>query len=64
MAIAVPCMAQIAMVFGLLGRYGVKAIIIVFGILFIVWFVLGILMNKFVKGTSPEIFKLLTDTTK
>ncbi len=56
MAIAVPCMAQIAMVFGLLGRYGVKAIIIVFGILFIVWFVLGILMNKFVKGTSPEIF--------
>jgi len=29
MAIAVPCMAQIAMIFGLLGRYGLKAIIIV-----------------------------------
>ncbi|MEA3500862.1 MAG: ferrous iron transporter B [Candidatus Marinimicrobia bacterium] len=56
MAIAVPCMAQIAMVFGLLGKYGVKAIIIVFGILFIVWIILGLLMNKFVKGTSPEIF--------
>ncbi|MEA1986727.1 MAG: ferrous iron transporter B [Candidatus Marinimicrobia bacterium] len=56
MAIAVPCMAQIAMVFGLLGQYGVKAIIAVFGILFIVWVILGLLMNKFVKGYSPEIF--------
>ena len=56
MAIAVPCMAQIAMVFGLLGKYGLKAIIVVFGILFIVWIILGLLMNKFVKGTSPEIF--------
>jgi ferrous iron transport protein B len=56
MAIAVPCMAQIAMIFGLLGRYGLKAIIIVFGILFVVWVVLGLLINRFVKGTSPEIF--------
>ncbi len=56
MAIAVPCMAQIAMIFGLLGRYGLKAIIVVFGILFIVWIILGLLMNKLVKGTSPEIF--------
>jgi len=56
MAIAVPCMAQIAMIFGLLGRYGLKAIIIVFVVLFVVWVILGLLMNKFVKGTSPEIF--------
>jgi len=56
MAIAVPCMAQIAMIFGLLGRYGLKAIIIVFVILFVVWVILGLLMNRFVKGTSPEIF--------
>ncbi len=56
MAIAVPCMAQIAMIFGLLGRYGLKAIIIVFVVLFVVWVILGLLMNRFVKGTSPEIF--------
>lgn len=56
MSIAVPCMAQIAMIFGLLGRYGLKAIIIVFVILFVVWVILGLLMNRFVKGTSPEIF--------
>jgi ferrous iron transport protein B len=56
MAICVPCMAQIAMVFGLLGKYGVKGLGIVFLTLFIVWIILGLLFNKIVKGISPEIF--------
>lgn len=56
MAIAIPCMAQIAMIFGLVGSYGTKALIMVFGSLFIVWITLGLLMNKIVKGESPEIF--------
>lgn len=56
MAIAIPCMAQIAMIFGLVGEYGVGAIFIVFGTLFIVWIVLGLILNTFMKGESPEIF--------
>jgi ferrous iron transport protein B len=56
MAIAVPCMAQIAMVAGLIGKYGAKGFGLVFGTLFIVWVVLGILLNRFSRGESPEIF--------
>jgi len=56
MAIAIPCMAQIAMIFGLVGEYGVGAIFIVFGTLFVVWIILGLILNTFMKGESPEIF--------
>jgi ferrous iron transport protein B len=56
MAIAVPCMAQMAMVAGLIGMYGAKGFGLVFATLFTVWLVLGILMNRFLKGESPEIF--------
>lgn len=56
MAIAVPCMAQMAMVAGLIGRHGAKGFGLVFGSLFLVWVVLGILLNRFSKGESPEIF--------
>lgn len=56
MAIAIPCMAQIAMIFGLVGKYGTSALAIVFGTLGIVWLVLGFLLNKILKGETPEIF--------
>jgi len=56
MAIAVPCIAQIAMIVGLVGKYGAKALMLVFGTLFLVWLVIGILMNRLLKGESPEIF--------
>jgi ferrous iron transport protein B len=56
MAIAVPCMAQIAMIFGLLGKYGFPGLMPVFVTLFIVWFILGKIMARFVSGESPEIF--------
>jgi len=56
MAIAIPCMAQIAMIVGLVGKYGAKALMLVFGTLFLVWIVIGILMNRLLKGESPEIF--------
>lgn len=56
MAIAVPCMAQIAMVIGLVGKYGAKGLWIVFLTLFMVWVVLGLVLNKTMKGKSPEIF--------
>ncbi len=56
MAIAVPCMAQIAMIVGLIGGYGAKGLGAVFGTLFIVWITLGIILNRLSKGESPEIF--------
>ncbi|MCD6311345.1 MAG: ferrous iron transporter B, partial [Elusimicrobia bacterium] len=56
MAIAVPCMAQIAMVVGLIGKFGAKGLVPVFGTLFVVWIILGVLQNLILKGESPEIF--------
>jgi len=56
MSISIPCMAQIAMIFGLLGKYGVKGIFPVFLSLFLVWIIVGKVMAKYVSGESPEIF--------
>jgi ferrous iron transport protein B len=56
MAIAVPCMAQTAMIFGLVGPYGALALMGVFGTLFLVWVMLGLILNRTIKGESPEIF--------
>lgn len=56
MAIAIPCTAQIAMVVGLIGKYGIKGLGIVFGTSFIVGIALGIFLNKIMKGHAPELF--------
>lgn len=56
LAIAVPCMAQMAMIFGILGPYGLYYIGLVFLSLIIVYLVVGVILNKMIKGASPEIF--------
>jgi ferrous iron transport protein B len=56
MAIAIPCMAQTAMIVGLIGDAGIYGLALVFGTLFIVWILLGIMLNILIKGESPEIF--------
>ena len=56
MAIAVPCMAQTAMVFALLGPYGIKGLGIYFVTLFVVWLTLCFLLSKGLKGETPETF--------
>ncbi|MDI6793335.1 MAG: ferrous iron transporter B [bacterium] len=56
MAIAVPCMAQIAMIVGLIGKHGASGLGIVFGTLFVVWIILGVILNRIMKGESMEIF--------
>ncbi len=56
MAVAVPCMAQTAMIFGLVGSHGAMALAAVFGTLFLVWIILGLILNRTIKGESPEIF--------
>ncbi|MFW5979956.1 MAG: FeoB small GTPase domain-containing protein, partial [Halanaerobiales bacterium] len=55
MAIAIPCMAQIAMIFTLLGPLGNKYIGYVFAILGIVWIVVGLLLNKLIPGFSSDL---------
>ncbi len=54
-SIAVPCAALQAMVIGLVGDYGVEYVAMVYGTLFIVWILLGFILNLTVKGFSPEL---------
>jgi ferrous iron transport protein B len=56
LAIAIPCMAQLAMIFGVLGAYGMYYIGIVILSLIILYVIIGLILNKFIKGESPEIF--------
>jgi len=56
LGVSVPCIAQTAVIFGILGEYGLYYIFLVFLTLGILYLVIGVLMNKFVKGPSPEIF--------
>jgi ferrous iron transport protein B len=56
MSISIPCMAQTAMVIGLLGKYGARGIFPVFLTLFLVWLAVGNILRLLVKGESPEIF--------
>lgn len=55
-SITIPCMAQIAMIFGLLGKYGAKGLSPVFITLFCVWLIAGLILNKILKGHSAELF--------
>jgi len=55
MAIAIPCMAQTAMIVGLVGQRGGKYVAIVFFTLFALLVIKGLILNKVLKGTSPEI---------
>ena len=55
MAITVPCMAQIAMIVGLVGERGGRYVALIFGILFFLMIVKGLIMNRVMPGSSPEI---------
>jgi ferrous iron transport protein B len=43
------------MIFGLVGAHGVQYVAMVYGTLFLVWFILGLILNRTVRGFSPEI---------
>ncbi|HDS45747.1 MAG TPA: ferrous iron transporter B [Methanomicrobia archaeon] len=55
MAISIPCMAQSAMIFAILGRYGLRWILIVYLTLFVLYISLGLVLKRIVKGESPEL---------
>jgi ferrous iron transport protein B len=54
-SIAVPCAALQAMIFGLVGQRGGQYVLIVYGTLFAVWVILGVILNQSIKGFSPEL---------
>ncbi|MFC1991215.1 FeoB small GTPase domain-containing protein [Chloroflexota bacterium] len=54
-SIAIPCAAMQAMIFGLVGQHGGQYVAIVYGTLFMVWLILGITINRFARGFSPEL---------
>lgn len=55
-SIGVPCASLHAMIFGLVGERGVKYVLIVYGVLILVWILLGLIMNLTTKGFTPELF--------
>ena len=54
-SVGVPCAALQAMIFALLGPYGVQYVLLVYGILVIVWFVLGTALRLTSRDFLPEI---------
>ena len=54
-SIAIPCAALQAMILGLVGTRGGQYVALVYGTLLLVWIVLGFILNKAVKGFSPEL---------
>jgi ferrous iron transport protein B len=56
LCISVPCMAQSAMIIGLVGRHGLAYVFLVYGILMSIGIVTGTVLDRVLKGGSPEIF--------
>lgn len=56
LGLAVPCTAKSAMIFGVLGTYGQRYVLLVFATLALVYILAGLVLNRVVKGESPEIF--------
>lgn len=54
-SIAVPCAALQAMIIKLLAPGGTLPFVIVFSALFFSWIVIGFILNKILKGYSPEL---------
>ncbi len=56
MAVSVPCAAQNAMIWGLLGPFGLRYIALVYGTLALVFVTAGFILSRIIGGESPEIF--------
>ncbi|MFP3879386.1 MAG: FeoB small GTPase domain-containing protein [Dehalococcoidia bacterium] len=54
-SIAIPCAALQAMIIGVVGRQGMQYVAIVYGSLFLSWVIIGLILNRAVKGFNPEL---------
>ena len=55
LSIGVPCMAQSAMIVGLVGRHGGSYLAYIYGTLFVLWLALGLVLNSVLPGQSPPL---------
>jgi len=55
-AIAIPCMAKTAMIFGALGQFGLWYVLLVIAVLVIVYISVGVILSRIIPGECPEIF--------
>jgi ferrous iron transport protein B len=54
-SIGIPCAALQAMIIGLVGEQGVGYVVMVYGSLFISWLIIGLILNRAVRGFNPEL---------
>lgn len=54
-SIAVPCASLQAMMWAILGPHGAHYVAMVYATLFVVWIVIGRILNKVLSGGSPEL---------
>ncbi len=54
-SIGVPCAALQAMIIGLVGQQGFQYVAMVYGSLLVAWIVIGLILNRTVRGYSPEL---------
>ncbi|TET22202.1 MAG: ferrous iron transport protein B [Candidatus Stahlbacteria bacterium] len=54
-SIAVPCAALQAMIIGLVGERGFWPVALIYGILFVVWIAIGVILRFTSKGFRPEL---------
>ena len=54
-SIGIPCAALQAMIIGVVGQQGVGYVAMVYGSLFISWVIIGLILNRAVKGFNPEL---------
>jgi ferrous iron transport protein B len=54
-SIGVPCAALQAMIIGLVGQQGIQYVAMVYGSLFVSWVIIGLILNRTVKGFNPEL---------
>ena len=54
-SIAVPCAALQAMILGLVGDYGIMQVVLVYGILFVVWMLISLILRFTSKEFLPEL---------
>ncbi|UCC94619.1 MAG: ferrous iron transporter B, partial [Candidatus Omnitrophota bacterium] len=55
-AFAIPCAAQIGLNMSILGRMGLRAFMITFSVAGFIWILVGLLLNKIIKGEQKSEF--------
>lgn len=55
LAVAVPCAAQMSMVIGLVGRYGGAYLGVILAMLFLIWAVIGLFLDRVLPGYTPSM---------